>query len=425
MKRALCIILSLLAQWLLAATFIFSGFVKAADPMGMEHKLEAYLQALGGDFPWIQSHFLAGTIYLDLPVVLLAAFEFLLGVYFLFGIHQRLTTLLGAAFMTLMTCVTLYIYFYDPVPDCGCFGDAIVLTNGQTLAKNIVLLLCAGALFFKRKYMVRFILRGSEGIPTNSSLIYIIALSVYSLWFLPLVDFAGYRVGTNIQEALMGEYETHYTYAEDGKTIVNAESEMVKAPTIDEFSLTLGDTLDLADEILADSSYTYILTLPRLATADNGCSDQINDVYDFAVDNHLKMYCATSLSDEDQDAWNDRTGAAYPMATATAEMLEAMVRSNPGLLLIHNGVIVGKWGHHKMPVESDLNMESLTRITEEAKHTSTDRTYILLSLLYVGLMALVVFIDNMRRGWRLRKAFKLKQKRKSIFINPIKQQEQQ
>lgn len=425
MKRALYIVLSLTAQWLLAATFIFSGFVKAADPMGMEHKLEAYLQVLGGDFPWLQSHFLAGTIYLDFPVVVLAAFEFLLGVYFLFGIHQRLSPLLGTLFMTAMTLVTLYIYVYDPVADCGCFGDALTLTNGETLAKNIVLLACALGLLVKRKFMVRFILPGSEGVPTNSSILYIVGLSVYSLWFLPLIDFTGYNVGTNIEEALMGEFETHYTYAADGKTVISAESEVVKAPTIDEFSMTLGDTLDIAEEILADSSYTYLLTLPRLATADNGCSDQINDVYDFVVDNHLKMYCATSLSPEEQDEWNDRTGAAYPFAQATAEMLEAMVRSNPGLLLIHNGVIVGKWGHHKMPVDSELNMQTLSELSEQAQHTSTDRTYILLSLLYAGLMVLVVFIDNLRRGWRLRKAFQLKKKRKSIFINPIKQQTQQ
>lgn len=424
MKRALYIFISLVAQWLLAATFIFSGFVKAADPMGMEHKLEAYLQALGGEFPWIQSHFLAGTIYLDLPVVLLAAFEFLLGVYFLFGIHQRLTPLLGTLFMTAMTLVTLYIYLYEPVSDCGCFGDAITLTNGETLAKNVVLLLCALGLLIKRKYMVRFILRGSEGVPTNSSLIYIIGLSIYSLWFLPLIDFTGYSIGTNIEEALMGEYDTHYTYAADGKTVLSAESEMVKAPTIDEFSMTLGDTLDIAEEIIADSSYTYILTLPRLVTADNGCSDQINDVYDFAVDNHLKMYCATSLTTEEQDAWNDRTGGAYPFAQATAEMLEAMVRSNPGLLLVHNGMIVGKWGHHKMPVDSDLSMEALDELSKQAQDTSTDRTYLLLSLIYVGLMALVVFVDNLRRGWRMRKAIQLKKKRKSIFINPIKQSKQ-
>ncbi|MDO4210820.1 MAG: triose-phosphate isomerase [Bacteroidales bacterium] len=420
MKRALYITISLVAQWLLAATFLFSGFVKAADPMGMEHKIEAYLQVVSDYLPWVSSHMLAGTIYLDVAVVALAALEFLLGVYFLLGIHQRLSTVIGTAFMTVMTLITVYIYLYSPVPDCGCFGDAITLTNGQTLAKNVVLLACVVGLLWRHNYMVRFVTRAGEWVPTNSSFIYIVALTLYSLWHLPLVDFTGYRVGTNIMEAMMGEYATREVYGPDGVTVESVESEMVKAPTIDEFSMTLGDTLDLADEILADSSYTFILTLPRFVTADKGCSDQLNDVYDFVQDNHLKMYCATAMTPEEQDLWSDRTGAAYPFATATAEMLEAMVRSNPGLLLIHNGEIVGKWGHHGMPLEEELTLKALDKKSEEAKNVSTNRIYVFLSLLYVALLTFVVLVTNLRRGIRMRKAAILKQKRKSIFINPIK-----
>lgn len=401
MKRALYIFLSLMAQWLLAATFLFSGFVKAADPMGMEHKVEAYLQVVGDYVPWVSTHLHAGTVYLDVTVILLAAFEFLLGIYFLFGIHQRLSTLLGTLFMTAMTAITVYIFIYDPVPDCGCFGDAIVLTNGQTLLKNVVLLVCVVGLLCCRKYMVRFIGRGAEWVVTNSSIIYIVALGLYSLWFLPLIDFTGYRLGTNIQEAMMGEYDTKYVYAEDGKTILSAESQQVKAPTIDEFSLIVSDSIDIADEILADSSFTYILSIPRYETADNGCSDQLNDIYDFVVDNGYNMYCATTMTDEEKEAWCDRTGAAYPFAEASAEMLEAMVRSNPGLLLVHNGEIVGKWGKHQIPNEEDLSAENLAKLSEDAKHTTTNQTYIRLSLFYLGLLAFVLVISNIVRGTRL------------------------
>lgn len=424
LRRPLYISLSIAAQLLLAATFLFSGFVKAADPMGMQHKMEAYFQVLGEYLPWVSSHMLAGSVYLDISAIALATLEFLLGVNFLFGIHQRFTTLIGTAFMTVMTLITVYIYIYNPVPDCGCFGDAITLTNGQTLLKNIVLLICAAGLCYRHKYMVRLVSRLGEWVPTNSSFIYIVVLGAYSLWHMPLIDFTGYRLGTNITDAMMGEFETHYTYAEDGKTVVNAESEQVKAPTIEEFSLMQGDTLDLADDVLADSSYTYILTLPRLATADKGCSDQLNDLYDFVVDHNLKMYCATSITDEEQDQWCDRTGAAYPFVTSSAEMLEAMVRSNPGLMLIHNGRIIGKWGRHRMPLEEELSMKALEELDEKANHVSTDRTYINLSLIYIGLMALVVVFTNARRAFRMRKAAKLKQKRKSIFINPIKNKEQ-
>lgn len=424
MKRALYITLSLIVQWLLAVTFIFSGFVKAADPMGMEYKIEAYVQVLGEYLPNIAQNCTAGSLYLHLAVIILSAFEFILGVCFLFGAHQKMSGVLGTMFMTVMTAVTVYIYIYDPVPDCGCFGDAIILTQGQTLGKNVVLLLCVLALAFRRLTMIRFVTRGGEWVTTNSSFIYIVALSIYTLWYLPLIDFTGYRIGTSIEEALMGEFETVYEYAADGKTIISAESKQIKAPTISEFSMLQGDSIDLADEILTDSSYTYILTLPRMLHADKGCSDQLNDVYDFAVDNHLRMFCATTLSPEERDEWCDITGAAYPFADGSTEMLEAMVRSNPGLLLIHNGRIIGKWGHHKMPNENELTMKALENLDTNSTATSTDRNYLLLSFIYILIMALTVVITNLIRGWRLHKAIRWKQKRQTIFINPIKHKEQ-
>lgn len=421
MKRALYVSLSLLAQWALAATLLFSGFVKAADPMGMEHKLEAYIRVLTYYMPWAGEWFHAGTIYLHIPVVALALFEFLLGVNMFLGVHQRFSTAATTLFITAMTLVTAWIYAYDPVPDCGCFGDAITLTNGQTLVKNLVLLACAIALLMHRKYMVRFIGRGSEWVPTNSSFIYIIALSAYSLWFLPLVDFTGYKEGTDINTALMGEYDTQYTYAPDGKTVLSAESVQLAAPTIEEFSMTDAGGNDLAEEILCDSSYTFILTLPTLVTADKGCSDQLNDVYDFCVDNHLRMVCATTLTPDERDEWSDRTGAAYPFAEASAEMLEAMVRSNPGLLLIHNGKIIKKWGHHQMPQQEELTLEALQAKTRHtAEVSSAASTYAVLSLIYIGLVCLVIITTNIRRALRIRKAAKIKKQRKNLFINPLK-----
>ena len=405
MKRALLTAIALVCQWLLAATFLFSGFVKAADPMGMEHKIEAYLQTLSTHAPWLTELFRAGTIYLDVPVVALAATEFLLGIFFLLGIHQRVATLFGTAFMGVMTLITVYVYAFDPVPDCGCFGEALVLTNGQTLLKNIILLGCCIFLLWKRKHMVRLVSRAGEWVPSNSSFIYIVALAIYSLWYLPLIDFTGYKVGTNVQEGLLGKYETHYTYAEDGKTIIDAESVEIQAPTIEDFSMVDGDDIDVADEVLFDPSYTFILTIPAFATVDKGCSDQLNDIYDFVTDHDLKMYCASTMTAEERNLWIDRTGAAYPFVESSAETLEAMVRSNPGLVLMHNGQIVGKWSHHAFPEAEELTMKQLKATTESAQHVSADKNYIILSIIYLALLILVVPLSNLRI---------------LSFINPIK-----
>ena len=130
-----------LCRLLLAGTFVFSGFVKIVDPQGMCHKLEAYALAIGQTFTDsdLTVRFAAGCI---------GVFEFVLGIYILLGIRRKLTTRITFLFMAAMTALTVWIYLKNPVPDCGCFGEALVLTNGQTLAKNIVLLLCSLFLHF-------------------------------------------------------------------------------------------------------------------------------------------------------------------------------------------------------------------------------------------------------------------------------------
>ena len=125
-----------MCRLLLAATFILSGFVKAIDPLGTQYKIHDYLEAMGLT-PWIPDW---ATLTAS---VILAAFEFALGIYLLFAIQRRIVSRIVTAVMVVMTALTLWIAVANPVKDCGCFGDAIVLTNTQTLIKNIILLACA------------------------------------------------------------------------------------------------------------------------------------------------------------------------------------------------------------------------------------------------------------------------------------------
>lgn len=104
--------------------------------MGMAHKLHAYATAVGLSLT-------DDSVLLQFGAVSLGVVEFILGIYLLIGVHRRLTTIVTALFMLIFTAITVWIYIDNPVADCGCFGDAITLTNGQTLAKNIVLLSAA------------------------------------------------------------------------------------------------------------------------------------------------------------------------------------------------------------------------------------------------------------------------------------------
>lgn len=414
-RRILCNVLSLLGQWIIGTTFLFSGFVKAADPLGMEHKLEAYCRAIGVDISLLGVNLVAGSAALDILVVLIALGEFLIGLYYVLGMHQRVVCHVGTYCMAFMTAVTVWVYWKNPVPDCGCFGDALTLTNGQTLLKNIVLLAIAVALAFGRKYMVRCISQSSEWVATTASFLYILGLSVYTLRHLPLIDFTGYGVGTDLRSALYGEYRTRYVYRRDGEerqfwdgdampdstwTFVTATSEELVPPTIGDFSMTDASGYEVGEDILADSGYTFLLTLPDLYLADAGCSDQINDVCDFATDNGVAMCCATAMPESDRRQWSDRTGAAYPFVSASGETLKAMVRSNPGLMLIHDGRIVAKWGHHDMPDAEQLSMQALEAETRNAASWSLDRMYVLLTGIYIGLILLVILIDRLWAGNR-------------------------
>ena len=173
-------ILTNICRFVVALAFVFSGFVKAIDPLGTQYKIQDYLKALGavGLVPdWIT---LATSISLS-------ALEFCLGIFLLFAIRRRTTSKLIAAVMVVMTLITVWLVVANPVKDCGCFGDAVILTNGQTLLKNILLLTCAVVTAAWPLRMVRFISRSNQWIVTNYTILFILGCSVYSLYFLSLI----------------------------------------------------------------------------------------------------------------------------------------------------------------------------------------------------------------------------------------------
>ena len=156
-----------MCRLLIATTFVLSGYVKAIDPLGTQYKINDYLMA-AGLLGFVSDWF---TLFTS---VALSAIEFALGVYLLFAIQRRLVSKLLLGFIGMMTLITVWIYFASPVKDCGCFGDALHLSNGQTLAKNIVLLLAAIVVARWPLRMVRFISKTNQWIVTNYTLFFII-----------------------------------------------------------------------------------------------------------------------------------------------------------------------------------------------------------------------------------------------------------
>ena len=362
-----------LCRIIVAVTFIFSGFVKAIDPIGTQYKLQDYLGAIG----------MAGILpnwTLLAVAVFLAAIEFCIGIFLLFAIQRRLISKLTVAFMAFMTMVTVWIVVADPVKDCGCFGDALHLTNTETLIKNIVLLVCSLAIMYRPLAMFRFVSKSNQWIVTNYTIVFILVSSGLSLYYLPIFDFRPYHIGVNIPRGMeipkgakLPQFKTTFIMEKNGqrkeftldnypdaswkfidsKTVQTSEGYI---PPIHDFSITDNKTgLDLTNSILSHKGYTFLLIAPHLETADDSNFGDIDRLYEYAQSYDIPFYCLTASTAKAIKRWIDLTGAEYPFCITDEAVLKTIIRSNPGLLLLKDGTIINKWSHNNLPNEAKLS----------------------------------------------------------------------
>ena len=184
-------IIGSIARTLLAITFLFSGFVKAVDPLGTVYKIEDYLKAFGGFFTDLLP--LAGV-----AAVCLIAVEWLLGICMFANIRTQWTSWISLAFYLMMTPLTLWIALTNPVSDCGCFGDALVLTNWQTFWKNVVFLSLVIVLLVCRKAIPQTFSWWAEIVIAGIGLGALVSVMCYSYNHLPPMDFRPYKIGNHI-----------------------------------------------------------------------------------------------------------------------------------------------------------------------------------------------------------------------------------
>ena len=362
-----------LCRIIVAVTFIFSGFVKAIDPIGTQYKLQDYLGAIG----------MAGILpnwTLLAVAVFLAAIEFCIGIFLLFAIQRRLISKLTVAFMAFMTMVTVWIVVADPVKDCGCFGDALHLTNTETLIKNIVLLVCSLVIMYRPLAMFRFVSKSNQWIVTNYTIVFILVSSGLSLYYLPIFDFRPYYIGVNIPRGMeipkgakLPQFKTTFIMEKNGqrkeftldnypdaswkfidsKTVQTSEGYI---PPIHDFSITDNKTgLDLTNSVLSHKGYTFLLIAPHLETADDSNFGDIDRLYEYAQSYDIPFYCLTASTTKAIKRWIDLTGAEYPFCITDEAVLKTIIRSNPGLLLLKDGTIINKWSHNNLPNEAKLS----------------------------------------------------------------------
>ena len=406
MMKPLYIIGVNVGRILVAITFILSGYVKAIDPLGTQYKIADYLQALG----------MAGLIpdwMTLLASVLLSTMEFSIGIFLLFAIRRRLTSKILLFVMSFMTLITIWIAIANPVKDCGCFGDAIKLTNTETLGKNIILLAIAIWLWKSPLRMIRFISKSNQWIVINYTILFSVALSAWSLWTLPLFDFRPYHVGANIEKGMeipkgakQPKFETTFIMEKNGErkeftldnypdstwTFIDSKTTQTEegyVPPIHDFSIEnpkTGD--DITKEVLHDKGYTFLLISPWLDKADDSNFGTIDQIYEYAQDYGYRFICLTASAEKDIAKWQDITGAEYPFYSTDATTLKTMIRSNPGLMLLHNGTIIRKWSHNELP-STELLSKPLER-SELGKMPSDGTTSKIIKMILWFLLPLTI-----------------------------------
>lgn len=356
------IILVNVCRLLLALALMLSGFLKAVDPVGGVYKLQEYAAAFsfhGISDAWLLTASIAQ-----------AAVEFLIGLYLLMGVYRCVVPLMALVAMSLFTPFSLYLWISGVVTDCGCFGESIMMSNGVTFAKNVVLLLLAIVVFVKRNLFVAKLDSRVRWVLVLFSFVYIFSLQTVAVNHLPLIDAGDFVPGNNLRsmvEYIPGDYRYMSVYRKDSTevtlpadTIPGEEWELVKTyselvtpgtePLIGNFSIVDWEyDMDIADELLADTGNVYLVVIEDVEMASVTHIDKINDLYDYCLGCNQR-FCAVSASGEDALAlWAKRTGAEYPIYWADKALLRSMIHANPGVVVLNDGVVVCKWTIADMP----------------------------------------------------------------------------
>jgi len=427
MQQLKIIIINLL-RLVLGAVLVFSGYVKAVDPMGTLYKLQDYLTALNlsGMVPqWL----------LLVAAVALAALEFCLGIFILFAIRRRLVSRVTLAFMVVMTLITIWLATTNPIKDCGCFGDAVYLTNVQTLIKNLVLFACAFIIASSPLSMVRFISRTNQWIAINFTILYILATSAYSLYTIPPFDFRPYHVGANIQKGMeipkgarQPQYETTFILKKNGVekeftlnnypdstwTFVDSKTVLTDAgyvPPIHDFSIMDGEN-DITSKVLNAPGYTFLLISPDLTRADDSHFGDVDRIYEYATEHGYHFYGLTASTNDAVERWRALTGAEYPFYTMDMTTLQTIIRSNPGLLLLKRGTIIGKWSHNNLPGQQELSAP-LERSSIGKLQPQDMRRKTLYAMLWFFVPLLLLVLAD--RTWAWTKWLKKKERKNKIY----------
>ena len=353
-------------------TFIFSGFVKADDPLGFTYKLKEYFAKDALDFPSMDKFSFA--IAFSVSII-----EMTLGFMMLIGIWKRFTLTMVTLMMVFFTFLTWYTAHYNKVLECGCFGDAIPFTSWQSFWKNVVLMVFIIIIILGSKHVTPAFTKVAERVMVGIFLVGSTVFSWYCYSYLPVLDFRPYKVGTDIKKDMKGvpDVEKFYYTLKNKKTgeekefdkfpdnyqaewdFKSSRTEVIKKgieAKIKDFNITSLDGNDVTDSVLSVPGNHFLLFCMSISEAnkDDKTISKINALVADCNKNHCGFICITASGPDEISAYEKKYNTTYKFFTTDGTVLKTMIRSNPGLILINSGVVKAMWHYHAIPTYAEV-----------------------------------------------------------------------
>lgn len=399
------------ARILLGLVFIFSGFVKGIDPMGSAIKFAEYFETF--HLTWLTS----SALFLS---ILQSTAEFLIGVALLVGLRMRITAWAALLFMGFFLILTFYIALANPVTDCGCFGDALVISNWQTFYKNIILMGFAIFIFYSRNLYKPY-----AGPMAEWSLVAFFAvigagIFMYCYLHLPIMDFRPFRIGTHIPTKMLlpanakaPQVEMIFYYEKGGvvkefteKTLPwqdttwkfkDRKDKVISqgdTPPIHGFSIATTADEDITQRVLADTSYSFVFVAQDADKVRPEQWEQIQQYYHFAQENGRKFYVLTSTPPESAGQIKQRQHLAFDFCFTDETALKTMIRANPGLVLLKDGIVLGMWHYNDFPKPEYFKGNILSTVLTDNNKSMEWKRILILSL---GFLIILVVLVGVKR----------------------------
>jgi hypothetical protein len=349
----------------LGVLFVFSGLVKGNDIVGTTIKFKEYFNAFGLSYFSFTSTFFA---------ISLSAIEFLIGVSFLLRVNLKLAFYATIGFMGFFTILTFLIAILNNVSDCGCFGDAVELTNWETFFKNIIIDLIVVILYTCQNKC--YILNSRKSVTIALSfLVLFIGFSQYTYYNLPLVDFRPYKVGENIKDKISVENSEDnliysFIYEKNGES---KEFEMENLPDstwawketitkqkdgnsqklLTDFVLTNSDKAEVTGDIV-EMQQVYLLCVYDLNNLSTLNIEKIQEIVNQIESNALSVFVVVANTVEETNKFQAKFNVELQFLYSDKKVIQTIVRSTPGLVLFQNGVIIKKWSHINFPMVDEI-----------------------------------------------------------------------